>query len=603
MVFASILFVLQIIDYHFFYKFCQVASMRTIKRPFGDIFTVFILFVLCACISSSTVSAQEITKTFLRKLDWYKYSNISVFESDGAAQKRLSESLTPGYPRTQALETAEQECTNTDDIKKRVSKKQQVPQTMIDEGGSPQDCEAVKAYYTALAGLVRIGKVYIIAERYQDGNDPVILGVVSIQSPTQQQAADPDFLKNALNAPIGVGVLDASELRQFKTKEYEKDDSTGAMQPVKGSIEGTGAENLYDYIKGIIKQNPIEKTTSIRPNQSVAMKINKEIVTKMIGEDKVSDYLMISEGEPHKAMENDKSFSDEIVVGVADLVSWRHYQDPASVQGEPTNLPQYGVELRYGAEDVGYPSLLSERVAINALWDANKIGIILPSSLWAPQLIPLLNQQRKFATLGGGVGLNASFDFPFKLIERSGVFTAAGSYLLGNNIRNNDFGEFARTQTDAQGAYLDSSRRNFLMRAHGLLNYTFSIAITDPDRETVGYYIRIKLGGAGYSMEQWQRPTASSNETAKVGGSTLKAGFFARVEFMSAGLSVPFGSYVQFFDGALSGNVWLQVPISDTGFLTAIRIDGKLFAPLTRGPYEWESSVMAIPSVRFIFRW
>jgi hypothetical protein len=560
------------------------------------------MIILCVC-STITLSAQEITKSFLRKLDWYKYSNISVFEADNPTMKRLSEVLTPGLPRTQALETAEQECTNTDDIKKRISKKQQVPQSLIDEGGSPQDCEAIKSYYTALAGLVRIGRVYVITERYQDGNEPVILGVVSIQTPTQVQAADPEYLKNSLNSPISLGVLDAADLRQFKTKEYEKDDSTGAMVAVKGSIEGTGSENMYDYIKSIIKQNPAERTQAIRPNQSVAMKINKEIVTKMIGEDKVSEYLMISEGEPHKAVQNDKTFSDEIVVGLADLVSWRHYQDPASLQGEPTNLPQYGVELRYGAEDVGYPSLWSERVAINALWDANKIGIILPSSLWAAQLIPLLNQERRFTTLGGGIGLNASFDFPFKLIERSGVFTASGSYLLGNNVRDNSFGLFARTQADNTGALLDSSRRNFLMRVHGLLNYTFSIAINDPDKEEIGYFIRVKLGGAGYGMEEWQRASTTESGTRRVGGVQLKAGFFARIEFMSSGLSVPFGSYVQFFDGALSGNVWLQVPISDTGFFTAIRIDGKLFAPITRGPYEWESSVVAVPSVRFIFRW
>jgi hypothetical protein len=564
--------------------------------------------VICAVIitiigSAVALPAQEITKSFLRKLDWYKYSNISVFEADNPTMKRLSEVLTPGLPRTQALETAEQECTNTDDIKKRITKKQQVPQSMIDEGGSPQDCEAIKSYYTALAGLQRIGRVYVITERYQDGSEPVILGVVSIQSPSQVQAADPEFLKNSLNAPLSIGVLDASDLKQFKTKEYEKDDSTGAMVAVKGSIEGTGSENMYDYIKSIIKQNPAEKTNAIRPNQSVAMKINKEIVTKMIGEDKVSEYLMISEGEPHKAVANDKNFSDEIIVGLADLISWRHYQDPAALQGEPTNLPQYGVELRYGAEDVGYPSLWSERVAINALWDANKIGIILPSSLWAGQLIPLLNQERKFTTLGGGIGLNASFDFPFKLIERSGVFTASGSYLLGNNIRDNSFGLFARPQADGMGVLADSSRRNFLMRAHGLLNYTFSIAINDPDKEDIGYYIRVKLGGAGYAMEEWQRPSPTVAETRRIGGSQLKAGFFARIEFMSSGLSVPFGSYVQFFDGALSGNVWLQVPISDTGFFTAIRIDGKLFAPITRGPYDWESSVIAVPSIRFIFRW
>ncbi len=566
--------------------------------------TTTTLMTLLLCCQS--IIAQELTKSFLRKMDWYKYSNISLYEADGSAVKRFSEVITPGIARTPALETAEQECTNTDDIKKRIQKKQPVPQTMIDEGGSPTDCEAVKSYYTALAGLVRIGKVYILCERYTDGSDPVILGVMGIQLPTQQQASDPDFLKNSLNGPISQSVLDAADLRQFKTKEFEKDDSTGAMVAVKGSIESTGAENMYDYLKNMIKQNPAEKTASIRPTQSVAMKINKEVVTKMIGEDRVNEYLMITEGEPHKAIEGEKQFSDEIVIGAADLVSWRHYQDPATLQGEPTNLPQYGIEMRFGNDDIGYPSLWSERVAINALWDANKLGVILPTSLWAPTILPILSQQSRFTTLQNSVGLNANFDFPFKLIERSGVFNVAGSVMLGtggSNIAYNNRGPFV---DPFETGIADSLRlrKSFLMRWHGLLNYTFSIGINDPDKENLGYNIRFKIGAAGYQMEEWVPRSLGAEFNAGTDRTThLKFSPFFRIEYMSYGLSVPFGAYIQYFDGAGSGMAWLQVPISDTGFLTAIRLDGRLFVPIVRGPYEWESSLVAIPSLRFIFRW
>ncbi len=562
---------------------------------------VALLAILIAC--SGNLQSQELTKTFLRKMDYYKYSNISLYEADASAVKRFSESITPGYPRTPALETAEQECTNTDDIKKRVQKKQPVPQTMIDEGGSPADCETVKNYYTALAGLIRIGKVYVLCERYTDGNDPVILGVMGIQAPTQQQAADPDFLKNALNGPISSAVLDASDLRQFKTKEFEKDDSTGSMIAVKGSIEGTGAENMYEYLKGMIKQNPAEKTSAIRPTQSVAMKINKEVVTKMIGEDKVNEYLMITEGEPHKAIEGDKTFSDEIVIGAADLISWRHYQNPADVQGEPTNLPQYGVEMRFGNDDIGYPSLWSERVAINALWDANKLGVILPTSLWAPNILPILTLPSRFTTLTNSVGLNFNFDFPFKLIERSGVFNASGSFMLGNGIRYNDRGPFVNPLETGIPDEM-RLRKSFLMRWHGLVNYTFSIGINDPDKDNLGYNLRFKIGAAGYQMEQWV-PQSLGADFVPGTDRTSKLIFnpFFRIEYMSYGLSVPFGAYIQYFDGAGSGMGWIQVPISDTGFLTAIRIDGRIFLPIARAPYEWESSLVALPSLRFIFRW
>ena len=37
-------------------------------------------------------------------------------------------------------------------------------------------------------------------ERYLEGSEPVILGVMGIQSPTPTQSIDPEFSKTALNA-------------------------------------------------------------------------------------------------------------------------------------------------------------------------------------------------------------------------------------------------------------------------------------------------------------------------------------------------------------------------------------------------------------------
>ena len=49
--------------------------------------------------------------------------------------------------------------------------------------------------------------------------------------------------------------------------------------------------------------------------------------------------------------------------------------------------------MRFGNDDIGYPSLWSERVAVNALWDANKLGVILPTSLWAPDILQYSRSQ------------------------------------------------------------------------------------------------------------------------------------------------------------------------------------------------------------------
>lgn len=203
-------------------------------------------------------------KQALLRLSNYAYSNISLFEADYSATRRLREVLTPPLPRTSALETAEQECANTEDIKKKISKGQPVSQALIDEGGSPNACETVKIYYSKMASLEQIGKVYIVTKRYTEGEKPEILGIVSIPPPSSLQAADPNFLRNALLSPLSVGTLTAAELSAMKTKEFVRDDSTGVMVSVKGSIEWTSSETMLDYLSESIRQNANEKIGLLR---------------------------------------------------------------------------------------------------------------------------------------------------------------------------------------------------------------------------------------------------------------------------------------------------------------------------------------------------
>ncbi len=205
-------------------------------------------------------------KQALLHLSDYAYSNISLFEADPYAKKRLREVLTPPLPRTSALETAEQECANTDDIKKKISRGQPVPQALIDEGGSPNACESVKIYYSKMASLEQIGKVYVVTKRYAEGEEPEILGIVSIplNEERKEQANDSDVLRNALSSPLTVGTLTAAELSAMKTKEFVRDDSTGVMVSVKGSIEWTFSETMLDYLSESIRQNSNEKIGLLR---------------------------------------------------------------------------------------------------------------------------------------------------------------------------------------------------------------------------------------------------------------------------------------------------------------------------------------------------
>ncbi|TAE23215.1 MAG: hypothetical protein EAZ92_14845 [Candidatus Kapaibacterium sp.] len=202
-------------------------------------------------------------KATLRRLGYYRHSGYALYEADSALVRRLKETFTPNIPRTPGLEAAEKACTNSEEINKRIRKRQPVPQSMIDEGGSPTDCEVVKNYYIQLASLVQIGKAFILVNMRT--GEPNIIGVVSIEAASSRYAeADPDFLLNALYGPIKSGILDVAELRQFKTKEFEKDEVTKALVAVRGSMLTTNAENLYDYcMEGLRKGIFIDRTASV----------------------------------------------------------------------------------------------------------------------------------------------------------------------------------------------------------------------------------------------------------------------------------------------------------------------------------------------------
>jgi hypothetical protein len=163
--------------------------------------------------------------------------------------------------------------------------------------------------------------------------------------------------------------------------------------------------------------------------------------------------------------------------------------------------------------------------------------------------------------------------------------------MLGNGVQYAYQGPFSNPFDIPTTDRPDSVRlrKSFLMRWHATAAYSFSIGINDPDKENLAYYVRFKIGFGAYQMEEWQRTSpwrkiidpinqmerfetatedALTPPTLSRVTSSLKASPLIRVEYMGAGLSAPFGASLQYFDGSVTGHVWLQAPISDTGFLT-----------------------------------
>ena len=213
--------------------------------------------------SRAVQSGKYEGKSVLRSLNNYLHAGYAIFEADSLVVERLSEVFTPGLPRTKGLEQAEKECTETANIKERIRLGKPVPRSLIDEGVSPQDCEVVKNYYIAQAGLVRIGRAYIVAD--MRSTEPRIIGIVSTQSPNALWKGDSNtFIIESLKYPFNTGTLDHKEMQEFKTVEYEKDEETGKMIPAKGSILNTPHNNLFDYCLAALRSGTfIDRTASV----------------------------------------------------------------------------------------------------------------------------------------------------------------------------------------------------------------------------------------------------------------------------------------------------------------------------------------------------
>jgi hypothetical protein len=170
---------------------------------------------------------------------------VVMIAADSGLTRRFSEAITPGYPRTQALDMAEKECQNTSVIKENIRLGKPVPQHIINEGGSPTDCETVKNYYTALQGLQRIRTVYILADKKAALRGNIKLcGVIGY---TDEQGVLPSTV-------VPSSYMTLEDLQQFKTKEFEKDDSTGTLVAVKGSMENVSYEFCAEYCQNFAER-------------------------------------------------------------------------------------------------------------------------------------------------------------------------------------------------------------------------------------------------------------------------------------------------------------------------------------------------------------
>ncbi len=308
------------------------------------------------------------------------------------------------------------------------------------------------------------------------------------------------------------------------------------------------------------------------------------------------------------------------VTASPDLISWKMYDQNVrrsrrgevvidTVTGLPVldtryssndNLPSLGFELKYGIDDVNYYSLWSNRLAFNAIWDNMKIGVILPTTGWAGMSEDVYDQKRELTT--AGFGINGEIDFPFPIIQNSGIFNAS----FGYNFGDADPAVF-RDQPDFSSPFggpqlATEYGADYAMRLNAQLLYTFAIAI-DND-----YLLRFGMGGTVYTVEEWgfqqgevspQMPIAPFNYVNNENGNETIGGITGRLEFLAQDDTNPYGGSVQYFDKQIGYEAWMQFNVIDQRLAFKALLMG--YSNLFRDAYEWELDNMFMPTVRAIY--
>lgn len=575
-------------------------------KKLSSLIILSILFGVFASFSSNAQIDESFRiklESILNKFKNYRFSTISIYRiKDIGDIRRAIRAQDEALTRTTAV--ADEACvknadrTIVDFVRSQIEAGASdiaIKQGMLARGYEiPEDIDCIIAsLQTQGQAIATVQNVYVVTtrmERDQIIPSSVIAMIVSYDS-------EEDMEKSLRQVPPR-NIYTNPELFAFTLDENEY-----------------RAFNMYELIITAFRQGNVENKTL----EAQGFGTFKKFAPKVYGTSQslvkneyeitpfdVQTFMRISDGQPldYELRKN------ELIIS-SDLISWRHYDQPMIVYSDGyvdtlstvTNqsLPKYGAELRYGIDEINYPSLWSERLTLSAIWENVKLGIILPTSGWASLSKDLYNVDRKLTS--GSVGISASGDFPVKVIPQSGIFNFSFGYIFGDakepdyKSRKKRLEDYPDLPTMRNTLYNDE---DYLIKFNASLHYTFGIAI-DED-----YWLRFGLGGTSYTVERWYNKVIEDKENDIVKTDYVKklseniTGISAKLDFMAKNARTPYGASIQYFDESIFANLWLTVPIVRNRM--AIRLDAKGYSAAMKSKLrDWERSSVFMPTARLIF--
>ena len=257
----------------------------------------------------------------------------------------------------------------------------------------------------------------------------------------------------------------------------------------------------------------------------------------------------------------------------------------------------WGVELIGNFDELNYPSVWGGRMTLNAILRNVKIGAVLPQPRFGGATIAESGLFDKPQKILGGYGIAFGGDFVAPMINNSGLFNFHASYTF------DEAGTDAMTTTVFDISPAGDTSRRVQGEAAYLIRYAFKGYYSFgfyADRDAQ-HLFRLKLGGGVYGVDTYERqqyfgPGESLDTTAVLRDVTSKnhGSVAGKIEYMKGGTDIPYGAGLQYFDGSIQSNIWIQFIVARN---IDLKLEGKYFTPLFRDPRPWESNSLVIPSL------
>lgn len=568
------------------------------KKARLRIFVVFLGFALIFTLKAQDEASRTEMEQILSRFSNYRFGNISIYRLKNIGEIRraiqlrqqksagvqISEEILKSIPNE--ILTIIEDGVRADESLREIT-------TSIENRGytppEPSILEQAYQFYRLKyqgAAEQRPENAYLITTRTKPGELPSLIIALLI---SYSQSQD---IEKSLRTIGPNDIYTYDEMKNFRL------DSTFS------------ADNLYDLMMNAIIQRNVENKTieaqGIGNPQWFARKVFGNTESPFFNEADLTSYdvqkiLRVSEGEPF----NFGLKQNEVIIS-PDWILWRqfpkpgYYDENGNFVVDPemhsnSDLPNFGLELKYGIDCINYISFFSERVTVSALWQNVKLGVILPTDGWASVGKNVFDIERRLTF--ASFGLAGSFDFPIKVIPKSGVFHFDFGYVVGDAKDSKYKSRNIDTLTYQPSLAIAKSDFDYLVRGNAQAYYTFGAQI-DND-----YLFRFGLGATFYLVEKWYFDLDTAdfrrNLLFKKYDEVSVGDISIRIDFMAQNIATPFGANLQYFNGGIGGGIWMQVPIVKNTFF--LRLDGRgYFVPFKDKPEEWENKAYFLPMVRFI---